>query len=165
MTNPEHPKAAEFAKLRAAIADERVRGLFSFRFLAANETFSRLVDATAHRILGSIDALPTASGITVQQAKKDLSIPWRRTVPLAFLYEKLTFAGVFEREDGRYYRGGTAAPDFDTVAAELAEREPGAAVAVEILRTLVDEAKRFFAGEASGDEILFAPDKLPLWLR
>ncbi|GAA3463702.1 class I SAM-dependent methyltransferase [Saccharothrix longispora] len=165
MTNPEHPKAAEFAKLRAAIADERVRGLFSFRFLAANETFSRLVDATAHRILGSIDALPTASGITVQQAKKELSIPWRRTVPLAFLYEKLTFAGVFEREDGRYYRGGTAAPDFDTVAAELAEREPGAAVAVEILRTLVDEAKRFFAGEASGDEILFAPDKLPLWLK
>lgn len=165
MTNLEHSKAEEFAELRAAIADERIRRHFSFRFLAANEMFSRLVDATAHRILGSIDALPAAAGISVRQAKTELSIPWRRTVPLAFLYEKLTFAGVFEREGGRYYRGAAAVPDFDAVAAELSGREPGAAVAAEILRTLVDEAKRFFAGEAAGDEILFAPDKLPLWLK
>jgi len=165
MSNLDHPKADEFAKLRAAIADERVRELFPFRFLAANENFSRLVDATAHRILSSIGALPATAGISVQQAKKDFSIPWRRTIPLKFLYEKLTIAGVFEYEGGRYYPGALTAPDFDTVATELAEREPGVAVATEILRTLVDEAKRFFAGEATGDEILFAPAKLPLWLK
>ncbi|MGB3444882.1 MAG: class I SAM-dependent methyltransferase [Actinophytocola sp.] len=165
MSNLEHPKAEEFAKLRAAIADERVRELFPFRFLAANENFSRLVDATAHRILSSIGALPATDGISVQQAKKDLSIPWRRTIPLKFLYEKLTIAGVFEQEGGRYYPGALKEPDFDTVAAELAEREPGVAVAADILRTLVDEAKTFFSGEATGDEILFAPDKLPLWLK
>jgi SAM-dependent methyltransferase len=166
MNYPErHPKAAEFAKLRAAIADERIRELFPFRFLAANETFARLVDATAHRILSSIGALPGAAGVTVQQAKKDLSIPWRRTVPLRFLYEKLSDGGVLARSGGRYVPGTVPVGDFETVAAELAAREPGAAVAVEILRTLVDEAKRFFAGEATGDEILFAPDKLPLWLK
>jgi SAM-dependent methyltransferase len=55
--------------------------------------------------------------------------------------------------------------DFDKVAAELARREPGAAVATEILQTLIDEAQRYFRGEASGDEILFAPQKLPLWLK
>ncbi len=165
MTDFDHPKAEEFAKLRAAIADEPIRELFPFRFLAANENFSRLVDATAHRILSSIGALPATNGITVQQAKKDLSIPWRRTIPLKFLYEKLTIAGVFEQEDGRYYPGALKEPDFDTVAAELAEREPGVAVAADILRTLVDEAKTFFSGEATGDEILFAPAKLPLWLK
>src|SRR3954469_13164758 len=101
----QHPKAADFAKLRAAIADERVRELFPFRFLAVNETFARLVDATAYRILSSIGALPGNPGITVQQAKKDLSIPWRRTVPLKFLYEKLSDSGILERENGRYYLG------------------------------------------------------------
>jgi SAM-dependent methyltransferase len=165
MPDFDHPKAEEFAKLRAAIADERVRELFPFRFLAANENFSRLVDATAHRILSSIGALPAQNGISVQQAKKDLSIPWRRTIPLKFLYEKLTIAGVFEHEAGRYSPGALKEPDFDTVAAELAEREPGVAVAADILRTLVDEAKTFFSGEATGDEILFAPAKLPLWLK
>ncbi|MBB4909313.1 class I SAM-dependent methyltransferase [Actinophytocola algeriensis] len=165
MSDFDHPKAEEFAKLRAAIVDEPIRELFPFRFLAANENFSRLVDATAHRILSSIGALPATNGISVQQAKKDLSIPWRRTIPLKFLYEKLTIAGIFEREGTRYYPGALKEPDFETVAAELAEREPGVAVAADILRTLIEEAKTFFAGEATGDEILFAPSKLPLWLK
>jgi SAM-dependent methyltransferase len=160
-----HPKSAEFTMLRAAIADARVRELFPYRFLAANETFGRLVDATAHQILTSIGALPTNAGISVQQAKKDLRIPWRRTVPLKFLYEKLTDSGIVQGEGGRYYPGTVPPGDFEAIAAELAEREPGAAVATEILRTLVDEAKRYFAGEATGDEILFAPQQLPLWLK
>ncbi len=161
----EHAKAAEFAKLRAAIADERVRELFPFRFLEANEIFARLVDATAYRILTSIDALPEPTGVTVQQAKKELSIPWRRTVPLKFLYEKLSDSGILERQDGRYFHGSAPVEEFDDVAAELAEREPGAAVAADILRTLIDEAKTYFAGDATGDEILFAPQQLPLWLK
>ena len=160
-----HPKSAEFTMLRATIADAGVRELFPYRFLAANETFARLVDATAFQILSSIGALPASTGISVQQAKKDLSIPWRRTVPLRFLYEKLSDSGILEREGGRYHLGVVQPGEFETIAAELAAREPGAAVATEILRTLVDESKRYFAGEASGDEILFAPQKLPLWLK
>lgn len=160
----QHPKAAEFARLRAAVADERVRELFPYRFLAANETFARLVDATAYGILDAIGALPGAAGTSVAQAKKQLSIPWRRTVPLNFLYERLSDTGILERENGKYYFAARP-QEFADVAAELAAREPGAAVAVEILRTLVDEAKTYFAGQASGDEILFAPDKLPLWLK
>lgn len=161
----EHPKTADFVRLRAAIADERVRELFPFRFLAANETFARLVDAAAYEILASIDALPSATGVTVQQTKKAFSIPWRRTVALKFLYEKLSDSGILEHENGRYFRGPAAVAEFDAVAAELAQREPGTAVAAEILRTLVNEAKHYFRGEASGDEILFAPQQLPLWLK
>jgi len=160
-----HPKTADFVKLRAAIVDERVRELFTFHFLATNETFDRLVDATAYRILSSIDALPSATGVTVQETKKSFSIPWRRTVPLRFLYEKLSDSGILERRDGRYFTGSVAVEEFETVAAQLAELAPGAAVAVEILQTLVDEARHFFHGDATGDDILFAPTKLPLWLR
>ncbi len=160
-----HPKAAEFETLRAAIADERVRELFPFGFLAANEAFARLVDATAYRILASISALPRPTGITVAQAKKEFSIPWRRTVPLKFLYERLSDSGILARRDGRYFPGTVPVEEFDAVAAELIELEPGTAVAVEILRTLVDEAKDILRGKATGDEVLFAPQKLPLWLK
>ncbi|MER6949863.1 class I SAM-dependent methyltransferase [Nonomuraea sp. NPDC000554] len=156
---------ADFAKLQAAIADERVRDLFTFRFLAATRTFDRLVDAAAHRILSSIGALPAERGVTVQETKKALSIPWRRTVPLTFLYEKLADAGILDRRDGRYFPGAVPVEEFETVAAELAQLEPGAAVAAELVRTLVDEAPRYFRSEATGDEILFSPQKLPLWLR
>ncbi|WP_406316540.1 methyltransferase [Streptosporangium sp. NBC_01639] len=156
---------ADFSDLQAAIADERVRDLFTFRFLAATETFDRLVDAAAHRILSSIGALPTAAGVTIQDTKKALSISWRRTIPLKFLYEKLSDTGVLDRRDGRYFPGTLPAEEFETVAAELARLEPGAAVAAELVQTLVDEAPRFFRNEATGDEILFSPQKLPLWLR
>jgi SAM-dependent methyltransferase len=161
----QHPKVADFDELRAAVADERVRALFPYRFLAANETFARLVDATAYGILDSIGALPSDAGISVPRVKKDLSIPWRRTIPLSFLYEKLSVSGILEEIKGTYFPGREGPPDFAEVAAELAAREPGTAVAAEILRTLLDEAKRFFAGEATGDEILFGPDQLPLWLK
>lgn len=160
----DHPKVDEFTRLQAAIADEGIRELFPYRFLAANDTFARLVDATAYGILESIGALPASDGITVPRVKKDLSIPWRRTVPLTFCYERLSDSGFFRRDGGKYYPEAERPQGFDEVAAELAAREPGAEVAVQVLKTLVDEANRYFSGEATGDEILFAPQKLPLWV-
>jgi SAM-dependent methyltransferase len=159
----DHPDVDDFTRLQAAIADERVRALFPYRFLAANETFARLVDATAYGILDSIGALPGADGITVPRVKKDLSIPFRRTVPLIFCYERLSDSGYFRRDNGKYFPVKTPEP-FADVATELAAREPGAAVATEVLKTLVDEAGTYFSGRATGDEILFAPQKLPLWV-
>ncbi|HST66644.1 MAG TPA: class I SAM-dependent methyltransferase [Mycobacteriales bacterium] len=158
-----HPKVEDFKRLQAAIADEPVRALFPLQFLAANETFARLVDATAYGILDTIGALPGPQGITVPRVKKDLSIPFRRTVPLIFCYERLSDSGYFRREGGKYFPEQVPQP-FAEVAEELAAREPGSAVAAEVLKTLVDEAETYFSGRASGDEILFAPQKLPLWV-
>ncbi|MER7015272.1 class I SAM-dependent methyltransferase [Saccharopolyspora sp. NPDC000359] len=160
-----HSRTARFADLRAAITDERVRDLFPVRFLAANETFGRLVDATAHRMLSSIGALPSAARGTIQQIRQELAIPWRRTVPLQFMCDKLADSGVLARSGGRYVTGPAAPEDFDAVADELVRQAPGAAAAVEILRTLIEESPRFFSGAATGEEVLFAPRKLPLWLR
>jgi SAM-dependent methyltransferase len=160
-----HPRAAEFGRLRAAIDDERFRALFSDRFLETNETFARLVDTTAHGILRAIGALPPSTGITVTGAKRELSIPWNRLVVLTFLYEKLADSGVLARRADRYFPGTAPVADFETVAAELGAREPGAAVAAEILRTLVDSARDYFSGGTTGDGILFAPERLALWPR
>lgn len=160
-----HPRAAEFTRLRAAIDDERFRVLFSDRFLAVNEAFARLVDTTAYSVLRAIGALPPTTGISVTQAKRELSIPWNRLVVLTFLYEKLADSGILARQADRYFPGTAPVADFETVAVELGEQEPGAAVAAEILRTLVDSAEDYFSGRTTGDGILFAPERLALWPR
>ncbi|HEV8268630.1 MAG TPA: methyltransferase, partial [Thermoanaerobaculia bacterium] len=50
-------------------------------------------------------------------------------------------------------------------AEDLAKKEPDAAVGAEVVKTLAAEAPRFFRGEVTGEEILFSPTKLPLWIR
>ncbi len=52
-----------------------------------------------------------------------------------------------------------------SLAAELAAAEPDAAVGAEIVSVLADEGAAFLRGEKTGEEILFSPARLPLWIR
>ena len=56
-------------------------------------------------------------------------------------------------------------PAVASLAAELAATEPDAAVGAEIVTLLADEAPAFLRGEKTGEEILFSPARLPLWIR
>ena len=56
-------------------------------------------------------------------------------------------------------------PSVGSLAAELASVEPDAAVGAEIVSLLADEGAAFLRGEKSGEEILFSPVRLPLWIR
>src|SRR6185436_1663177 len=51
------------------------------------------------------------------------------------------------------------------LVAELASREPDAAVGGELVTLLVEESPSFFSGQKTGEEILFSPIRLPLWFR
>jgi SAM-dependent methyltransferase len=53
----------------------------------------------------------------------------------------------------------------ESLAAELAATEPDAAVGAEIVTLLAAEAPEFFRGKKTGEEILFSPVRLPLWIR
>jgi SAM-dependent methyltransferase len=66
--------------------------------------------------------------------------------------------------DGRFF-AGTRAGDPRALADALSLREPRAAVGADVVRLLVDEGGAFFRGEKTGEEILFAPTRLPLWFR
>ena len=62
--------------------------------------------------------------------------------------------------------GSQASPaSVESLAAELAETEPDAAVGAEIVTLLAAEAPEFFRGTKTGEEILFSPARLPLWIR
>ncbi|HMA29829.1 MAG TPA: methyltransferase [Thermoanaerobaculia bacterium] len=56
-------------------------------------------------------------------------------------------------------------PSVGSLAAELAATEPDAAVGAEIVTLLAAEAPGFFRGDKTGEDILFSPVRLPLWVR
>jgi SAM-dependent methyltransferase len=60
---------------------------------------------------------------------------------------------------------GTQPGTVESLAAELATTEPDAAVGAEIVTLLAAEAPDFFGGNRTGEEILFSPVRLPLWVR
>ena len=56
-------------------------------------------------------------------------------------------------------------PSVESLAAELAATEPEAAVGADIVTLLAAEAPEYFRGKKTGEEILFSPVRLPLWIR
>jgi len=153
-----HPDVA------ALLAEDGLDGLFTERFMAATEVFDDLVNAASWRILEEAGRLPSEAGSPGPDLE-DPSLPPRARPVLRYLFEKLLAAGLLVRHEGRLVRSPRPPSPVDALAAELASREPGAAVGAEIVRLLVEEAPAFFAGEKTGEEILFAPNRLPLWIR
>ena len=137
--------ARDFNDVVGAIADERVRALFSQRFLVATEIYDELVDAACLRIFEEIGGKFSA----------EEEFPEHTRPAFRYVVEKLAHGG--------FLRKGNET--VESLAAELAETEPDAAVGAEIVTLLAAEAPDFFHGKKSGEEILFAPARLPLWIR
>ena len=70
-----------------------------------------------------------------------------------------------EQKETTFSRTGTQPESVKALAAELAATEPDAAVGGEIVSLLADEGAAFFRGEKTGEEVLFSPARLPLWIR
>jgi len=156
-------RSEDFPRLVSVIEDDRIRALFTERFLVATEIFDEMVDAAAWRILDESGALPKQSGTLLSDTLE--RHPARTRAALRFLHRKLLDSRLLDR-DGDTYRTTERRPgDVAALAAELRETVPEAAVGAEIVDLLVQEAPAFFRGEKSGEEILFSPIRLPLWFR
>ena len=156
---------AQFPALAARIPDPEVRALFTWPFLRVSEIFDELVDAASAEILRRVGAWPVVAG--TDPARLVAARGWapRSLALVAFVHAKLAAAGHLVASEGSYGPSGSGPGDLETLEAELAAAEPDAAVAGEAVRILVDEAGLFFSGERTGEEILFRPDRLPLWFR
>src|ERR1035441_7583859 len=155
--------ARDFPDVVGAISDGAVRALFSQRFLVATEIYDELVDAACLRIFEEV--------AREFSAEEELS---PRTRPaFHYMVEKLIHAGFLGKvnEGGKPSASLAAAPlaaggpSVESLAAELAATEPDAAVGAEIVTLLAAEATEFFRGKKTGEEILFSPARLPLWIR
>lgn len=155
----------QFPALSAHIPDPEVGALFTFPFLRVSEVFDELVDAASAELLRRAGAWPAAPG--TDPAGLVSARGWApRSLPLvAFVHRKLAAAGHLALSGGAYAPTGSEPGSLETLEAELAATEPDAAVAGEAVRILVEEVGAFLSGERTGEEILFRPDRLPLWFR
>jgi len=158
--------ARDFPDVVGAISDDAVRALFSQRFLVATEIYDELVDAACWKILGDIGARP-APGEEKDEEEILAKFPSRTHAALRYMFEKLAGSKYFLRRvsDAGASENAPAAPSVESLAAELAATEPDAAVGAEIVTLLAAEAAEFFHGRKTGEEILFSPVRLPLWIR
>ena len=184
------PSARDFPIVSAAIDDPEIRALFTERFLKATEIYDALVDAACWKLLGDVGARPAP-----REEKNEETLlaqyPSQARPALRYMIEKLTDAGFFLRRVSVAEAPGSvpaasgasapvhllrkspcfvslAGPQPETVAslaAELAAAEPDAAVGAEIVTLLAEEGASFLRGEKTGEEILFSPTRLPLWIR
>ncbi len=187
--------ARDFPLVSAAIDDEGIRALFTERFLVATEIYDALVNAACWKLLGDIGARPApgeerkeeeilaeypvrthaalrymfeklvdagyflrrsggASAPGIASTPPDASAPLHLPGNPSFA---IALAETPEALNGP--------PSVGSLAAELAATEPDAAVGAEIVSLLADEGAAFLRGEKTGEEILFSPVRLPLWIR
>jgi SAM-dependent methyltransferase len=149
----------------AALDDAAVREVFSYRFLEATEIYDQLTDAAAWRVLSDSKALPGPEGTDPDNLPSAFGFPERTRPVLRFCYEKLADSRYFTKEDGLFRPTADRPASVETLAEELSVKIPEAAVGVEIVVELVAGAPSFFRGERTGEEILFSPNRLPLWFR
>ena len=160
----------DFPLVSAALDDPAIRALFTERFLVATEIYDALVDAACWKLLGEVGALP-AAGEKKDEEKIFAQYPVRAHTALTYMIEKLTDAGFLLRRSGGALSeffislSGREPGTVAALAAELAAAEPDAAVGAEIVSLLADEGAAFLRGEKTGEEILFSPVRLPLWIR
>jgi SAM-dependent methyltransferase len=179
--------ARDFPDVVGAISDDAVRALFSQRFLVATEIYDELVDAACLRIFEEVAREFSAEEEFPSHTQPALRYIIEKLVHAGFL-RRVSDAGAAGSAPaipdaeapihllGKYdltrtpksasLIGSQASPSsVESLAAELAETEPDAAVGAEIVSLLAAEAPEFFHGTKTGEEILFSPVRLPLWIR
>jgi SAM-dependent methyltransferase len=88
-------------------------------------------------------------------------------VPVSWMLRHLSRRGALAREetvDGPRFRGGALTPlDPAPVVAEQRQHDPTGVPAYVLAEMVAREYPGFLRGAASGEQILFAPTRLPLW--
>lgn len=158
-------RAVRHPEVAAILREDGLDALFTDRFMVAAEIFNDLVNAACWRILDRMERLPPPEGTPEAALRDETPFPPGARPAFRYLFEKLLSSGHLAKREGVLARAAGPPEPMESLAAELEGREPDAAVGGEIVRVLVDEAPAFFAGTKSGEEILFAPGRLPLWFR
>ena len=95
--------------------------------------------------------------------------PSRAAVPVSWMLRHLSRRGVLLREetaDGPRFRGSALSTlDPALIAAEQREHDPACLPSYALAETAAREYPAFLHGGPTGEQILFAPARLPLWIR
>jgi SAM-dependent methyltransferase len=155
--------------LLARIPDPAIRALFSHEFILCAEQFDRFTVESVLRLVHALELEePLRAGASAADIVRQRGWAPRAEIPIRWFLDKLAAAAYLEtagEDGGRRYRARDPLPPGDPEAPEARARaiEPGAAPAFAVVHAMVEHVPEFLRGEKTGEEILFAPTRLPLW--
>ncbi len=162
-------RTEDLETLIARIPDPAVRSLFTREFILCAEHFDRFTIDSVLRLVQSLSleedlARGTSAGEVVARRG------WapRAVVPLNWFFAKLAAAGYLDAvpsSAGPAWRSRGPLPPGDPDRAEASAHavDPKSLPAFAVVRAMVEHVPEFLRGEKTGEDILFAPARLPLW--
>jgi SAM-dependent methyltransferase len=162
-------RTEDLETLLARIDDPAIRALFSREFVLCAEHFDRFTIESVLRLVHELGlAEPLAAGTSARELVRGRGLASRAEVPLDWFFAKLAAADYLDAAspDGeRRYRARGPLPPGDPDLAEARARalDPHSMPAFAVVRAMVEHVPAFLRGEKTGEEILFAPARLPLW--
>jgi SAM-dependent methyltransferase len=155
--------------LLSRIEDPAIRSLFSHAFILCAEEFDRFTIESVLRVAHDLgfDA-ELGGGTTAGALVTRRGFAPRSEVPLRWFFAKLASAGYLDAsgsaEDPLFQARGPLPPgDPDRAEARAEALDPRSRPAFAVVRAMVEHVPEFLRGEKTGEEILFAPNRLPLW--
>lgn len=162
-------RTEDLETLLARIPDPSIRALFSPEFILCAEHFDRFTIDSVLRLVHALDLeAPLREGVRADELVRRQGWAPRAEVPIRWFFDKLAAAGYLDPAEtpaGRAYRARDPLPPGDPEAAEALARaiDAGSMPAFAVVHAMVEHVPEFLRGEKTGEEILFAPARLPLW--
>ena len=168
-------RTEDLDSLLARIPDPAIRALFSREFILCAEHFDRFTIDSVLRLVHALDLAPDlAGGASARQILERHGYSPRAAIPVRWFLAKLADAGYLSASGSdagsrdsseRVYvaRGPLPPGDPDRAESQARALDPGSAPAFAVVRAMVEHVPEFLRGERTGEEILFAPTRLPLW--
>jgi SAM-dependent methyltransferase len=164
-------EADEMARRLAEVLPPRISAPFTSAFVRSSTLFDEYVDGlvlSVFRAVGLADATrePGTADEIVRRAGLE---PGRARVPVEWILRRIGRRGVLERTDG----GGAArfrlrgeVPELDPAAVREEQRhlDPSWLPSYVLAETVAKDYPAFLRGERVGEEILFSPLRLRLWV-
>jgi SAM-dependent methyltransferase len=162
-------RTEDLATLLARIPDPAIRELFSPEFILCAEHFDRFTVDMILRAVHDLELSPHLErGATVAAVVEAKGYAPRASIPLEWFFRKLTAEGYVSRSsagtDAVYRAAGPLSPgDPDRAESQARSIDPRCLPPFAVVRAMAEHIPAFLRGEKTGEEILFAPGKLPLW--
>jgi SAM-dependent methyltransferase len=163
--------ADEMARRLAEVLPPRISAPFTSAFVRSSTLFDEYVDGlvlSVFRAVGLADATrePGTADEIVRRAGLE---PGRAHVPVEWILRRIGRRGILEQSDG----GGAArfrllgkVPELDPLAVREEQRrlDPSWLPSYVLAETVAKDYPAFLRGERVGEEILFSPVRLRLWV-
>ncbi len=162
-------RTEDIPTLLSRIPDRAIRELFSPEFILCCEEFDRFTTDMVLSLAADLDLAPTlARGARVREIVEERGWAPRAQVPVTWFLRKLAaerYLQVEEESGGPIFRlrGPLPPGDPDRAQARARAIDERSMPPFTVVRAMVEHVPEFLRGEKTGEEILFAPSRLPLW--